>query len=381
MLYSQLDPDYIVTVNGSNIKSEDIVMWSVIDDEETSSAIVVELDNNDYRYSGKAAIGDILAIRFGYKGYLAGKAAFPILAYRELYTTGSGCTVVLEGRDPTQKEGGNKGRGNHKSKDPAEVAKSVVKDDLGGTPEIAKAQTKPKDEDGDDATITRMNESKTQLLAKLYPFFAKQIDLGDNTPSQDASLEEPPKEEGFQGEETKGDSHSGLGNAADANRGKHSGGQAGQDPVTATLSLVGYPQLKAKANVAITNVGDMASGTYYVKQCKHSISRGGGNFKTTASLIRGGIGKGSSAPINKLAPTVQYKDIYQDGGYLGPRKYNQAPQCTLNFGDGGPVISLEVTVSPQRSRGGSGAKGEGRGHDINKRLKPATSDDLGGTKE
>lgn len=379
------DPDYIVTLDGKPIPTEDILSWNVVDDEETASSITVEVENGDYRYSGKVKIGAKLAIRFGYVGFLIGKATFPVMAFKEHYTTSSGCTLTINGKDPTQKQGGNKHSGAHESKDPKKAVESTLDtrpgDVSGGGSGMSSGMSGVKgnppknilNERNKPAPILFFNESIWEFQRRMMPLWGQEdkATAGVN----DVYPEEPKAPEGFKGEQSKGDSQSGSGNANDKNRGNDSGGKGGQDPVKATIKLIGYPELKAKKNIKIVNVGPEASGTYYVKQCRHHIAKGGGNYTTDASLIRGGTGKGGSGTISGCSPCVSFSDIYGGGSYFGPRQYGSKEQDTLTFGSGGPLISFDLAVAPQGNRGGGKDKGKTRGHDLTNRAKPKASDD------
>lgn len=366
------DPDFIITLEGKNIPSEDVLQWTVVDDEEHASSINVELENDDYRYSGAVSIGAKLNIRFGYQNSLVGKAELPVFGFKENYAL-SQRTVNITAKDPTQKGGGNKFSGSLNTKKVKDAIQAVADSRLKGTEVGGKPPENIKNERDKPAEFLMLNETIEEFLVRAGPYLSPEqydeVYAQSGKEAKSVAPKEDAKIQGFKGKEHDGAAQSGVARKSDNNLGSHQGGKAGQDPIKATLKLIGYPELKAKSNISIENVGPTCSGTYYVKQCRHTYSRGG-KYETTGSLIRGGSGKGNSGPVNGYSPVVDYVNIYDGNkGYIGPRKYDQSAQDTLTFGDGGPIESLEVTVAPQKNRGGMKGRGTTKGHDLANRVK------------
>lgn len=165
----------------------------------------------------------------------------------------------------------------------------------------------------------------------------------------------------------------------DKNRAQNHQGNHGQEPITGTLELKGYPTLRAKASVRILGAGPAASGDYYVKKVKHSWKPQQG-YKTTATLARGGAGQGG---VGGSSPMVMYADIWKKGSmYFGPRKTDGEPQAIFTFGDGKHWIEFEYDLHPQPHRGGGEpGKGKGAGIDLRKLLKPYFESSSGGNSD
>jgi hypothetical protein len=139
-----------------------------------------------------------------------------------------------------------------------------------------------------------------------------------------------------------------------------------QEPVTGSLTLKGFPTLRAKTTVKIMGVGEEASGTYYVKKCTHTWRIGQG-YQTKAELSRAGTGKGG---VGDSPPNVMYANIWKQGDfYLGPRKQDDEAQVTFTYGEGRHLIDFTFHVKPQQQKHGGEGKSEGRGIDLEKKAK------------
>ncbi len=339
-------PDFVITIDGQDVTGY-AQSWSFTDDEEGQSDIEVQLGNPDMKFSGAFDYGQSLQIRFGYDGQMGAAAHLPVAEVKEQYPTGQDPTIVVIGRDESSKMSGEKKKGvkGKDEKDEDVLAKAakergiqLAKQDIEGT-----KHKKP----------YVMNENPKELVAK-YGRNAKPKESsggGGNEPKAPgkgekggyrfSSAERIPEE----------------GKDRDKNRGGNHCNQHGNEPITGSLRLKGYPTLKAKGNVTMVGYGSKASGTYYVKKVKHDWSLSGG-FLSNADLVRGGTGKGGAGGN---PPLVMYADIWKKGEmYYGPRKMEGAAQATFTKDDGKHVIEFSFHLKPQLNRhGGEGSEGEG----------------------
>jgi len=111
----QRDPDFIITIDGTDVRDY-IEGWELEDKEEGTSTITVKLVNPDKTLSGKFNIGQTIQIRFGYANEMTQKASLPVMEIEEEYSTGQDLVIKVVGRDPTQDLGGEKARGNTRGK-------------------------------------------------------------------------------------------------------------------------------------------------------------------------------------------------------------------------------------------------------------------------
>lgn len=177
------------------------------------------------------------------------------------------------------------------------------------------------------------------------------------------------------GKDTKGEKSNA--NTLDQNRVNNARNQASAHNVTAKLTLMGYPGLKAKEGLTILNVGSVASGQWYVKDVHHhwDVMKG---YITTANLLRsevdaksGGGGKGGGKGggdvggavqagsdniglPNKSGPApVVHGDIRKSGKNATAtiRDLDAASQATFTYGDGDWVIDFQWTIASQKKSG------------------------------
>lgn len=104
------DPDFIITVDGVDITPL-VTSWRLTDGEEGAGEITVTLYNQGMSIGGSFGYGQKLEMRFGYQGQLSPKASVDIVKISEAYTTGSGVTITLSGRDDMYKMTGGSKRG------------------------------------------------------------------------------------------------------------------------------------------------------------------------------------------------------------------------------------------------------------------------------
>jgi hypothetical protein len=365
----QSQPAFIVTVGGRDVTA-DCVSWRLNDSERGQSSLTVRLNNTGLRNSGIAQPDDPISIRFGEAGNMGGEARLNIKARRTIYGDG-GPFIEFTGRDDQEKLCGGKGRGMFRpGMTPREIQQSV-----------AKAHKLKLQGDGDgpkfkDVPFPVCNETPRDILYATQRPKKPQSGGGKAPTSQlKKGSGKPP---GLSTDEWDvGDLFSGTGKEAlkkeagkllDSNRAANNANTAAGEQVTATLKLRGYPRIKAKGTVTITNVAGEDAGTYYVQEAEHSWSVQSG-YLTTARLIRGGTGKGAAGGD---PPYVLYADIWNKGKlYGGQRKIGGSPQGTFRVGQDEHVISFEVNLRLQSQRGG-GEQGTGtaRGIDFRKRGKP-----------
>lgn len=365
------DLDWVIEVKGEEIPPEDTKSWSLSDGEKESSFTVV-IHNRDMKYSGKFSIDDDLTARFGYVGKLGSKITLTVLEIGETFPTG-GAFLTVVGKDKTSKLKGDRGSGNYDEKSPKSVGTTVTKEAT-GVDATAKKVNDPKvlDEDGTPMIkkIMNINENHEEFLEKVMRVLHPEKQKGNaGTPvipksGKDASS--------YKGDREKGFSFSGTGRDDDHAKGENQAGQAGADPVTGTLKLLGYPDLKSKTNITMKGYGPDASGTYYVKLAMHSWSPGSG-YLTSASLTRGGKGEGGSGTESKLSEVILTSDIY-DGGKMtiGPRDHDSASVATFTKDTDDFIIEFDFKIAPQENTGGAKGKGSGAGHDLTERARPTT---------
>jgi hypothetical protein len=345
--------------------------WEFVDDEKDQSHIKVTLANPEMKLSGKFKYGQPLEIRFGYQNELSDPAHLPIGEIKESYVTGKPLTIVVTGVDESSKLSGGNNKGNQGKMDDAKrLRQSLSSRNL-------KMEGNTKGENS-GCKGSCYNESDRALAYRIGNSLAAENgwEGGDQEqPENPLSNEQGASSSGSDMQKDKGHTFSsasrwagdGKGGKRDENRSGNHGGQQNQDPVTAKLELKGYPLLKAKGTVTILGVGEAASGDYYVKKVTHKWKPGDG-YKTEAELSRGGTGgKG----VGGTPPIVMYADIWKKGTmYVGPRKTTDPAQTVFTFGEGKHLIGFEMTVKPQKNRGGGEPKkgGKGEGIDLRKKL-------------
>lgn len=154
---------------------------------------------------------------------------------------------------------------------------------------------------------------------------------------------------------------SASGNTIDQNRADCDRNNASAANVTGKLKLRGCPRIKAKEGVTILNVGPVASGLWYVKNCTHSWDVRSG-LTTTLDLARsevnskGKSGKSTKSPdVSKTGePTILYADIRDsspDSVVMTYRDLNAASQETFTYGDGDFIMSFSFTVQSSKQSG------------------------------
>lgn len=368
------DPDWIITINGMDVKDY-VGEWEFVDDEKDQSHIKVTLANPEMKLSGKFKYGQPLEIRFGYQGELSDPAHLPIGEIKESYVTGKPFTIVVTGVDESSKLSGGNNKGNQGKMDDAKrLRQSLSSRNL-------KMDGNAKGENS-GCKGSCYNESDRAMAYRIGNSLAAERgwEGGDQEqPENPLGNEQGASSSGSDMQKDGGHTFSsasrwagdGKGGKRDENRSKNHGGQQNQDPITAKLDLKGYPLLKAKGTVTILGVGEASSGDYYVKKVTHKWKPGDG-YKTEAELSRGGTGgKG----VGGTPPMVMYADIWKKGTmYVGPRKTKEAPQTVFTFGEGKHLIGFEMTVKPQKNRGGGEPKkgGKGEGIDLRKKLSSYT---------
>ena len=155
--------------------------------------------------------------------------------------------------------------------------------------------------------------------------------------------------------------------------------RSNSDTVTASLTLRGFPTLRAKRDITITNAGAAITGQYYVKKVRHGWQRGQGYLTSNLDLIQS---KGQDGDRSKdCDEPVIYGDLYDRGEiYVGPRKIGRESQTTFTWGDGNWIIKLRWKFDAQSNRGGNekctgglsdGVTGGGASSSASKTTKPA----------
>jgi hypothetical protein len=367
-----LDPDFILTINGQDVGSM-CLDWEFKDAEEGMSQISATLANPEKRLSGKFKWNQEVRLRFGYVGALSEPAHLMVSEVKERYPQSAQRTIKVIARDQTQKIGGGSNTGNYGKGDDAAIAARAleardIKMEQGGTPT-----------QNERAMVH--NQSDNEVIHNA----GQSIDPGDgsgggNDPKSPLA-DEKSKDIG----KAKKDEAAAFSSAErlaraqgrDGNRAKNQGNKAGSEPIKGSLHLKGFPTLRAKTTVAVQDFGDEASGTYYVKECTHKWSRGNG-YTTDAQLVRGGTGKGG---VGGKPFMVFHANVWKNNSaYLGPRKTDQTPAVTFRDGDR-HLMDFEFHSKPQSQRhGGEPKQGVGRGVDIyNKNKSFATNEnrDLG----
>lgn len=371
------DPDYLITINGENV-NEWVREWELVDDEQGMSEITITLANPEMTNAGKWDYGQDLEIRFGYVGELSGRGYLPVTEVTERYPQGMDSTIVVVGRDESQKMSGGKHKGNHGGKDDlallrkdgeAHGLKIVSGDGVKGAP---------------NKKGSVYNENSYQLAQRCGKGCTASSGggSGGKSPTNPLSKE---KSGGVPGQDAKRDQAQCFssaervpedGEGRDGNRADNHQNAAQQAPITARLVLRGFPSLRAKATVGVTGAGSKASGTYYVKKAVHNM-QGQNGYLTTADLARGGSGEGG---VGGSPPMVMYADIWQRGNiYLGPRKSNEEPQATFDITNSRHVVSFEYKMAPQSQRhGGEDTDSKGEGIDLRKKGEAYITNKLGG---
>lgn len=361
------DQVYIITVGGRDV-SEDVIDWEVVDDEEKCSQLKVELASPELRYADAFNTGDDFQIRFGWSEELSPAATLPAQDSDRNYLTKDHDTVVVIGRDPLQQMAGGQHRGNHKKGDNKQIIQSELeargmKPDMGSGSSVDFGKRPPV-----------MNENSWQVAKKYGSTMGSGGGgSGGSQPKSPMAGEKESSVPGTKMERDQGHSWPSAegwtkdGKGRDNNRSSNANKHHGSEPITGTLELKGCPKLRAKTCIDIVGVGNKDSGTWYVKRAVH---RGGKGkfFTTTATLIRGGSGKGGAGGET---PVVMYTDIWNKGKvYMGPRKSNQGASLTITRGDE-YFKDFRVQERVQRQRGGGEPKkGKGKGLDIRSELKP-----------
>ena len=345
--------------------------WELTDDEKDQSQLRVLLANPNMQLSGAFDYDEKMRIRFGYEQEMSPQAHFFVAEVKESYPTDKHMTVEVIGRDPSSKFSGGNNQGNQGKMDDAKRLRQIIesrgmKVNLAATGENAGCKG------------SCMNEHDRALIYRLGNRLAHSGSSGGGAePAAPIAKEGTSNIEGSDMKRDAGFTFSsasrlpgnGKAGSRDKNRGQNHKGQQEQAPITAKLELKGFPALRAKTTVAIEGVGPKASGTYYVKQVKHSWKPGRG-YRTEADLQRGGTGQGG---VGGTTPLVMYCDIWTEGQvYIGPRKINENPQATFKYGDSIHVINFEYTLKPQPNRAGGerNKPSKGAGIDLRKRLEP-----------
>lgn len=359
-----LDPDFIITLANNDI-TEYVQSWELLDDEEGMSTLSVQLSNPDMRNSGLASEWDWLAIRFGYQGDMSGQAGFYVMEITEHYPTSGDLYVSLRAYDQSASQAGDKHKGNLDTNNTKTACEKTI--EMSG----GKASVQGKGVEFKDPSMkcNMMNENAHEAQRKFY-HLQKPSGAGGGSNNPNSPKIERKQSSSSKGPNATGYSRSGTGlhnetnsddNEIDKNRMGNDINQNQGEPVTGSLELVGYPWLKAKGCIDVLNVGDKASGTYYVKSVRHKWDPSSG-YRTHASLIRSGYGKGGAG---QAEPIVYYADIYKkDSIYIGPRKIYSSPQDQFTYGVGGPLISFEMSTKIQSQRGGGGGGGVAETHDL-----------------
>ena len=353
------DPDFVITIAGQDVTSAVRAAsgWEVVDDEENMSQITVEMANIDLKYTDLPEIGAPLSIRFGYVGDLSGAMEFPIAEIRPTFPSDGNPRITVVAYDETQRLGGEKMCGNFAK---GTKPKDVIQD-------VGKANGMEVDLEGDPAKwdegtpLSVFNEDPNQVQYRMQGLMREKKGRKGPATAMPKKAGKPGK---FKGRITPGASgpnatttpfpqnaDEALERARQANNGRDAAG----DPVTANLTVLGYPKLRAKKCIAVANVGQKYSGKWYAKNVKNAWRPGSG-YRSVGLLIRGGVGKGEAGGA---APMVRYAEIEKKGKmYVGPRKLDGEVQATFTYGDGTYVFEFEPCVRPQTNRGG----GEGKGH-------------------
>lgn len=115
---------------------------------------------------------------------------------------------------------------------------------------------------------------------------------------------------------------------------------------TGSIELRGFPTLRAKKDIHVANVGQLASGDYYVESVTHQWSVGDG-YRTVAKLIRSGD------MASQHNPMVMYADMFQPGTiWAEPRPIGKEIQATFTYGEGEHLINFSFSFNPQPNRAG-----------------------------
>jgi phage protein D len=351
-------PDFVVTIAGEDATKETLA-WTINDQEEGMSSLMVQVDNRDGKHDGALSkVGETIALRFGHAKNLSSKIEMKILKVKNHFGV-DGKRAVYVGLDATQKLSQQSGRAHQRGKDTEERIKEIAK--ATGTEIEAKDIKKEEKSEAKECSRgpvpagVKCDELLQHNLDQAAP--QKENSGGGGTDVFDKAGDAGSGGQIAEDRESMTGVRPGK-NEAEKNRANNAKNGAKSSGVTASLVLIGYPLLKAKKCVTIENVGPDASGKWYVKNCTHSWSHSSG-YSTNAALMRSGLGQNGCQGGGQ--PMVYYAKIYDGKNkiFAGPRQMDEESQETFRFGDGEYIVSFDANVDAQSGRG-TGKKVQGK---------------------
>lgn len=354
---NKFQPDFIAMIAGQNVTNW-CSNWELNDVEDGMSTLTIEIKNEDGQFSGLAKIDEKVSLNFGYENDMSGKCEMNIKKFTEGYTTNNGMKVIAVGVDCTEKLSGNGGSGNfNKGVEATDAIKKLF--ESAGIKCDLKGMKSPKKSAKFKYALhnMRLDHAIAQMMDRCGASGGGGGGGGDNPISSQEGASAPGSSsiEPNKGACNPGGKRLGLGSEgvcdADQNKNNQQSNEASSVTINGSLQLKGVPILKAKQCVDIQGVGEVFSGKWYVKNVHQKWSVEGG-YHTSASLLRGGLGKGGGGGGGKQ-PMVFHANIYKSGSATcGERQINGDSQGTFTFGDGTTVVSFEGHVEVQQSRGG-----------------------------
>jgi len=360
------DPDFTITVAGTDVTPL-TKRWILEDIEDGISSLTVVLGNPELKYAGKFLPENDISIRFGYhKGEMSPTITMKIKDVAEHYPTTRPPTIELVGLDCTERLVGVTHAGNSEGDDYVEMLKSLITG-IKAKPEIGDIKQPEKRPETTGLHNMTSHAAIRWIMGKTV--CAKRAQGGQAPIKGQEEYDAGPY---FKSVESITGDRMGTGlNAAlhdvDQLRITNIRNRAGATTITGRLRLVGQARLQAKKCLTITNVGEAASGKWYIRKLTQEWGVNHG-YTTHCALLRptlGMDGRGMAQPV------VLYADIYkQDTVYVGCRKIDAESQATYVYGQpeqdasGGTVIDFSWATKLSKGRG-AGEMVKARGFALN----------------
>ena len=363
----QYHPDFVITIGGQDV-TQYVDEWTLDDTEKSISTISATIENKDMRFSGKFTPGSDIEFRFGQVGQMSDKISMRLMKLSEKYE--KSLMITVTGMDDSQKLTQTQCRGCEKGSPNKIIKKLAEKSGVKNVDAKTSDSEKSKDKMAPQILLQSGINTRDAMFILANNSVSKDAKEGGSQPHDQTDTKTKSGEKGAEVKNAQMQSGLSGKKKVDENRLKNAKNRAKSDTITAEIHLIGYPLLKAKANITVLNVGPFASGDWYVQSVHHTWGKKGG-YLTNAKLIRGGLGKkgGKSTP----APVVLYADIYKkDSVYVGPRKTDAASQATFYFGDGNHVLSFNWSMNAQNTRS-AGKEDQGKFLNPNNKKKPKDS--------
>lgn len=323
-------PNFYITINGHNFTPYTIG-WQLDDIDDGISTLHAKFANPDGIISGYIRTESDITLRYGYwDGKMSKPVTMKIKDLSEDYPTQAGCTISVTAYDCVERLMGVTHAGNS---DPDATIPDELKSLLEGAKIKPDVQGEGPKKMPERTPLHNMTSHAGVRWLMGHMKCKGDGGGGENNPVS-GQKEYNAGDKFKEAESVTGDRGVEAQLRAELEELKsiyikNQKKRAGDSVITGRLDIVGYPGIEAKKCITILNVGEQASGKWYVKKSSQKYDTGSG-YTTILDLMRGSVDKDGKS---KEQPIVMHAKIYdKDTVFIGCRDIDGESQGTFTFG-------------------------------------------------